>query len=80
MSLAVVNVMLILLTAAGLCEQLRFLRPIWLLSAIIIKLFPYLLLMPFLTYSLGSLMHSDLVGRMASSTNVLIILGYLMIH
>lgn len=79
-SLTVFNLMLILLTVAGLCEQLRFLKPIWLLSAIIIKLFPYLLLMPFLTFSLSSVKHSHLVGRIASATNVLIILGYLMLH
>jgi hypothetical protein len=79
-ALLVCNLILVLLTLAPNWSRLNFLKPIWMFSGLILKLFPYIFAVPFLTYSLGSAIHNDLLGRAASIVNVLIVLGYLVLH
>lgn len=48
------NCLVLLLTIAPNWPHFYFLKPMWVFAGIVLKLFPYLLSTPLLTYSLGS--------------------------
>ena len=78
--LAALNCLALLLTAAPAWPLFAALRPAWTTAGIALKLFPYLLSTPLLTYSLGSALEGDVLGRAAGLINVFFVLGYLLLH
>jgi hypothetical protein len=50
LTILALNSIIILLTLAATCSHLIFLKPVWSLSAMFLKLFPYLIAVPLFTY------------------------------
>lgn len=69
-----------MLTILPLWEGCKWLRGIWEISGIVLKLFPYLLAVSVLTYSLGSALNNSLLGRVAAILNIMFVVGYLLLH
>lgn len=80
LAIAALNLLVLTLTAAPLWPHFAALRPGWAFAGIALKLFPYLLSTPLLTYSLGSVLEGDLLARAAGTLNLLFALGYLLLH
>ena len=78
--LVIINTLIALLTVAPIWSKLSSLKPFWIFSTIFIKIFPYVLLVPALTYSLGSITNNYLLGSAVGIVNVLYILFYILLH
>lgn len=79
-SLAAINLFLVILTLAPTWSRFSFLKPIWHFSGLVLKMFPYLIAVPLLSYSLGSAIHNNFLGRIASIINIFFTLAYLFLH
>jgi hypothetical protein len=77
---AACNLILVLLTLAANWPRFAFLKPIWYFSSLVLKLFPYLLVVPLLTFSIGAALNNELLGRITGLINMFFILAYLLLH